>query len=396
MSEGLAIIDTHPIQYRAPIYRALQQNCAIQVTVIYGSDFSVAGYRDAEFGVTFAWDGDLLSGYESIFLSRVTNGGARDMQEVSSRGMAQALRRTDPSCVLLAGYSPRFHGRAFWHSWRMGKSIFFRGDVTDHARNEGFFKTLTREGFLRLLYPRCANLLYVGQRSLEHYKRRGVTDHRLTFSPHCVDTTSFQLKEQDRAHFREKTRRALDIDGGKLVIMFSGKLVPIKAPVDLLAAIKTLPSDLRTRIVLLVVGDGPLREQLHDVANMAPHVNTRFVGFQIQKSLSPYFHAADILVLPSQYDTWGLVVNEALHHGVPCIVSTNVGCAPDLIQCGKTGDIFKAGSKDALAGAIERIAPLVGRPDVRQQCRHKVSPFTVSNAAEGIAHAYRATAKPHA
>jgi hypothetical protein len=70
---SLAVIETHPVQYHAPVYRELQKTWGIPVTAIYGSDFSVAGYRDREFGATFAWDSDLLSGYSSIFLDRVVD-----------------------------------------------------------------------------------------------------------------------------------------------------------------------------------------------------------------------------------------------------------------------------------------------------------------------------------
>ena len=65
----LAVIETHPIQYHAPVYRALEQELSVPVTAIYGSDFSVVGYHDAEFGATFQWDTDLMSGYDARFLT---------------------------------------------------------------------------------------------------------------------------------------------------------------------------------------------------------------------------------------------------------------------------------------------------------------------------------------
>lgn len=64
----LAVIDTHPIQYRAPVYRTLSTEIGIPITVIYGSDFSVVGYQDKEFGAKFAWDTDLLSGLSLIHI----------------------------------------------------------------------------------------------------------------------------------------------------------------------------------------------------------------------------------------------------------------------------------------------------------------------------------------
>ncbi|HEY0304994.1 MAG TPA: hypothetical protein VGC44_08470, partial [Longimicrobiales bacterium] len=79
----LAVIETHPIQYHAPVYRELQANFGITVSAIYASDFSVAGYVDTEFGVSFAWDTDLLSGYEHQFLTRVAHGGARNAESAT-------------------------------------------------------------------------------------------------------------------------------------------------------------------------------------------------------------------------------------------------------------------------------------------------------------------------
>jgi hypothetical protein len=82
----LAVLETHPVS-RA-VYRA---QFGIPVTAIYGSDFSVVGYRDREFGATLGWDTDLLSGYDAVFLSRSGSDGAKTPERVSVRGMGQAL-----------------------------------------------------------------------------------------------------------------------------------------------------------------------------------------------------------------------------------------------------------------------------------------------------------------
>src|SRR5882672_4105096 len=98
---GLLAIETHPVQYRAPIYRALQQTFHVPVTTIYGSDFSVAGYRDAEFGSTFSWDTDLLDGYRSVFLTRTENGAPRNGPPALN--MMKAITEANPSAILLIG-----------------------------------------------------------------------------------------------------------------------------------------------------------------------------------------------------------------------------------------------------------------------------------------------------
>ena len=96
----LAAIETHPIQYHAPVYRELQANFGVSVSAIYASDFSVAGYVDTEFGTSFAWDTDLLSGYDYQFLSRVAHGGARKAEEATVHGLEEALEEEVQACSI--------------------------------------------------------------------------------------------------------------------------------------------------------------------------------------------------------------------------------------------------------------------------------------------------------
>src|SRR5438128_9076460 len=167
----LAVVETHPVQYHAPVYRELQSTFGVPVTAIYGSDFSIAGYKDTEFGTTFAWDTDLLSGYTSVFLSEVKHGGARAFEEVRARGLGETLRELAPDAVLILGYSPGFNQVAFYEAWRRGYPILFRGETIDHAGRRNSIKALLRDSALRWSYKRAAKLLYIGQRSHQHYKR---------------------------------------------------------------------------------------------------------------------------------------------------------------------------------------------------------------------------------
>ena len=386
----LAVIETHPIQYHAPVYRALATRFGVPVTAIYGSDCSVVGYRDREFGTTVAWDTDLLSGYTARFLSRVADGGARTPERVSARGLGRALAEVAPRAVLLVGYSPGFHRAAFLTAWRAGLPILFRGETTDHAVRRGAVKTRVRDRALRWLYGRCARLLYVGRRSYEHFRRLGCPEERLLFSPYCVDTAPFEGDEATRTRVRDDVRRRLGLAPEKILLLFSGKLSSRKGPEILIRAVGETPPALRDRLDLAFLGDGELRAVLEGLARRLS-VRAHFIGFRGQTELSPLYHAADLLVLPSLHsETWGLVVNEALHHGLPCVVSDAVGCWPDLVEPGVTGEVCETGSPHALATALERALPLIGRAEVRARCREKVAGYTVERAAEGIARAYEA------
>jgi glycosyltransferase involved in cell wall biosynthesis len=387
----LAVIETHPVQYHAPVYRAVQARHGIPVTVIYGSDFSVAGAEDHEFGVDVKWDTDLLSGYEARFLGHAGAGGALDAATVSARGLSRALASVNPSAVLLPGYSPRFYRMATCVAWRHGRPILFRGETTDHAWPRNPLKRAVRDWVLSRLYRRCAGLLYIGTRSRQHLRRLVPEHPNVCFSPYCVDPTPFHADPQSRDAMRVAVRQLLGVASDRLVLLFVGKVTARKGPLLLVQAAKMLPEPLRRRLVILLVGSGDLQEQVTVEAAREPSLPLHAVGFQNQTALSRYYHAADLLVMPSvRNETWGLVVNEALHHGVPCVVSDAVGCGPDLIVPGVTGEVFEAGNVSELGAALARAAALVGDPGTVERCRRSIAAYSLDAAADGIAEAYRA------
>jgi glycosyltransferase involved in cell wall biosynthesis len=133
--------------------------------------------------------------------------------------------------------------------------------------------------------------------------------------------------------------------------VFVGRLVPMKRVDLLLAAVAALPRDCCTA---WVVGDGPLRAQLERAAAGLP---VRFLGFRNQSELPALLAAADLLVLPSARDTWGLVVNEMLAAGGRALVSESAGCAGDLPAFGPAVRVFAPGGLPAaLAQAVAALA----------------------------------------
>jgi glycosyltransferase involved in cell wall biosynthesis len=388
----LVVVETHPVQYHAPVYRELGR-LGVPVTAIYGSDFSVAGYTDPEFQTHFAWDTDLLSGYRSVFVSRVAAGGATEPKGVTGEGLRAALEEARPCAIMILGYGLRFHRRAIWDAARSGHPLLFRGETTDHATARTRTEEALRSQLLRALYARCSRLLYIGTRSREHFLRLGCPPQRLVFSPYCVDATPFRSSEPDRAALRAQIRSEWGAGDDVAVVLFSGKLVERKGCRLALDAAGELAKRSQGRVLLVYLGDGPLREELQTRAHGRPGLRVLFAGFQNQSALSAYFHGADLLVLPSRHsETWGLVVNEALSHGLPCVVSDGVGCAPDLVEAGVTGEVAETGSVEGLSEALRRGLVLARRPEIRQQCRAKVATFSVGRAAAGIAEAFFAVA----
>jgi glycosyltransferase involved in cell wall biosynthesis len=389
----LVIVETHPVQYHAPVYRLVEEAYGIPVTVIYGSDFSVAGYRDKEFNASFSWDVDLTVGNDVRFLSKAKEGGAQSFDEVSARGLSRMLEAAGGSAVLLTGYSGWFNLAAFYAARKTGWPVLFRAETSDHAVVRDSVKSSIRDWTLRRLYSLCARVLPIGSSSYAHYRRLGVPEEKMIFAPYCVNTAPFQCEETDRKTLRTATRAEIGLAENDIAVLFSGKLSERKGVHTLTAAVKLLLPGLRARVVLVFLGSGPEQALLEAHCGSEPGVRALFPGFRNQTCLSPWYHAADMLVLPSvRFETWGLVVNEALHHGVPCVVSDAVGCARDLIEDGRTGTMAAAGSPESLAAAIVRTADRLSGPAVRSDCRKKVSDFSVLKAAAGIACAWREVA----
>lgn len=385
-TQRLVITETHPVQYHAPVYRRLAQEPGVAPTVIYGSDFSVAGYRDEEFATQVAWDTDLCSGYQHQFLSHKQQGGAQNYDAVTPAGLPPAVTAAQPHALLALGYWHPFDRAAIQVALQQGLPLLFRGETNDNAIQRTWWKGLLRDLWLRRLYRRSHALLYVGQSSLRHYQRLGARPGQLHFSPYCVDHTTFTPQDESLRH---ATRARLHIAPDALVVLYSGKLSDRKG-VDLIPpAVRALPPSLRARVHLLFLGDGALRGALESACAGIP---TTFTGFQNQSALSAYYLAADLLILPSrQLETWGLVVNEALLHGLPCVVSTRVGCQPDLVIPGQTGALCQPDSAPSLATALQEGLALTRSPSISATCRAQVASYTVDRAAKAIANAMPTT-----
>ncbi|MBV8570275.1 MAG: glycosyltransferase family 4 protein [Acidobacteriaceae bacterium] len=267
--------------------------------------------------------------------------------------------------------------------------MLFRAETADHTNKRNSVKKAIRSRALRLFYSRFRRLLPIGVRSYGHYRALGCPENKLVFSPYCVHAQHFQPQESGRYLLRSRMRSHLAAADSDIVLALVGKLSARKGVHVLVKAVKLLPSSLRQRILLLFAGNGAGRHELETACDQDPSVRAHFAGFRNQSELSAIYHASDILVLPSiSGETWGLVVNEALLHGVPCIVSDAVGCAPDLVEEGVTGSVCCAGNPAGLASAIEKSLPLLGNASTRERCRAKISGYSVQAAAAGVAAAF--------
>jgi glycosyltransferase involved in cell wall biosynthesis len=387
----LTVVLTHPVQYYAPWFRHIAERCPeIDLTVLYAIE-PTPEQQGVGFARSFLWDVPLTAGYRYRVLR-----AARPQDDVHSssfRGVdvpwvGEEVLATRPDVVLIPGWHSISLLRAARACRRAGVPVLYRGDSNLAAAPGGTFAPLWRLRTRRRL-GLFAAYLSTGRRSREYLAAFGLPAERIFDSPHAVDNDFFaaQAAPLATAAARRRLRREFGLDGG-FVVLFVGKLTPAKRPLDLLHAMALLAPGAS----LLVVGSGPL-ERVCRAAAEKLGVRVAWAGFRNQSELGSAYAAADCLALPSGIETWGLVVNEAMASGLPCVVSDRVGCAPDLVLPGATGEVFPAGDAAALAAALGRLRRRIeAGTDLARACRERAAAHSYAAATAGLLAGCRAVA----
>jgi glycosyltransferase involved in cell wall biosynthesis len=201
-----------------------------------------------------------------------------------------------------------------------------------------------------MLFRLADQVIVPSSGSLELMRSLGLPDERVTVTPYVVDNDWWlaQSSQVDRAAVRSTWGAAPE----DKVILFCAKLQPWKRPDDLLNAFDKARL---SRAILIFAGEGPLRAELEERAIASgTGGRVRFLGFVNQSQLPAIYSSADLMVLPSGYEPFGVVVNEAMLCGCPVAASDKVGAARDLIANGRTGFVYPWGNVDALAGVLRQ------------------------------------------
>ncbi len=376
----LGVLATHPIQYYAPLYRALATMRSVDLKV-YFAHRPTPAEQGIGFNVPFTWDVDLTSGFESEFLNNVasaaTRGGVRGrFSDYDTPDIRDVIERERFDAFLLHGWNALAYWQAMRACWTTRTPVFVRADSQLH--DDRPVKRWTKRAIYPTFIRRFAACLSVGTRSDAYFRHYGA--RRVVLSPHFVDNDAFAAAASAARPGRDTLRSAWGIRRDHVVALFAGKLVADKRPLDLVDAVKRVP-----KTHALFVGDGPLRAACGLAARRAA-APVSFAGFQNQGTMPRLYAAADVLVLPSERrETWGLVVNEAMASGIPVIVSDAAGCVPDLVRDGETGYAYRAGNVRALAGALSTVAADSSRrARMGVAAQQHVAPFSADRAAQGI------------
>ncbi len=387
----LGILATHPIQYYAPVYRALAATSGVDLTVYFAHRPSPIE-QGTGFGVPVAWDVDLTGGYESTDLSDLGRslpaGGSPGPRSGGSgaEGAAPAvrdvIRRGRFDAFLVQGWNTRSYWQAIRACWATATPLLVRGD--SQLLDDGIAKRWAKRAMYPRFIRRFSACLSTGARSEAFFRYYGA--RRIVRAPHCVDNSAFAAGATRERARRDALRSQWGIARDHTAVLFAGKLIPRKRPADLIAALGRV-----SRTHALFAGEGPLRGACEREARSA-RVPATCTGFLNQSEMPAAYAAADLLVLPSdRRETWGLVVNEAMVSGLPVIVADAAGCVPDLINEGVTGFSYPAGDVGTLA---ERVEALAADEDARARMGAAAAAHVAAYSPEAAAAGVLAAAAP--
>ena len=385
----LGIVLSHPTQYYSPWFRWLRAHTTLELRVFYLWDFGVARRHDPEFGAPFAWDVDLLEGYESEFVPNTARRPGTDrFWGLQNPDLIQRLTAWRPNVVLLFGYRYAAHLRTI--AWCRHKHIplIFRGD--SHLLGQPR-PSLLKRCALQILYRQFAAITYVGAANRAYFEAFGVPAARLHFAPHAVNHELFDPHNPVHRDAAARLRTALDLSSRSRVVLFAGKLVPRKQPGALLEAFLSIP---RPDATLIFVGEGEEKPALQARAAEVPSADVRFLPFANQSEMPARYLLADLLALPSRgnSETWGLAVNEAMQMGVPCLVSDAVGCQRDLVTDGGTGWVFRADEPKHLGAKLTEALGALDRDPAGISARvaARIAGYTYVQTTQGLLQALAA------
>jgi glycosyltransferase involved in cell wall biosynthesis len=212
-------------------------------------------------------------------------------------------------------------------------------------------------GLRRIVLPPlvrgAAGQLVTGSLAREHVLAYGAHPETITIFPNTVDVAALERRADELRRERPAIREALGIPEAAVAVLHVGRLIPFKAIETLLDAVAAAPTE--TPLHVLVVGDGPLRNDLERHAT-ALGLSTTFTGLREGDELVQTYVAADVFALLSLRETWGIVVNEAAACGLPLVLSDRVGASADLLRPGENGELIRVSDFRAAARAIARLA----------------------------------------
>lgn len=330
--------------HMTPVFEALSRADGVELTVAYFAESEAD--RTWSSGAPATFRSVILPGRQLNLLLRWDT-----LSFHFNPGLGAFLRDARYDVLINAGWMSISNWHAFVDCRRRGRGhVLWAGST----RNEPSIQRTLTAPLVRYMVRHSDAYVSYGSASSAYLRDLGARASHVVAGYHCIDNQRFlSLCERVRPTIAAE-RAALELTGRK-VVLFVGRMLERKGGDHLIDACARLCAK-RHDVALLMVGDGPLRSAWEARAARAlPKDAYRFVGNQPLERLPLFYQLADVFVLPSLEEVWGLVLNEAELAGLPVVASDRCGATADLVEDGVNGYRFPAGDVAALVAALRHV-----------------------------------------
>lgn len=353
----LVILVSHPIPYQVPFFRKLARQPTVDLTVYFCDNFGTGEPQFyPEFGGKVSWDMSLLGGYKHTFLKNYSpHPTVFNFFGLINFGIIKELIRNRPDAIWLHGWNSVTNWLAMIAALILGVPVGIHGDNSFMSeRKKPLWKIKVKKIiFGRLLFRGISAFFYIGAEDKKFYEFYGVPPEKLFFTPFATDNEWFFGESEKLLPQKELLRKKFNIDSRGMVTIFVGKLIERKRPMDLIKAHQLIGKNDQASLVL--IGDGALRKDLEQYVSDNKLENVHFFGFKNLTEISEFYALADIFVIPSSNEVWGIVVNEAMCFGLPVIASDTVGAVSDLVKHDQNGFVYPEGDVETLSRCLREL-----------------------------------------
>ncbi len=373
----LGIFFSHPTQHHSAWFQHLSRIENLNVKVYYYDAGSLGGMFDPGYGITQAWDVDLMEGTQSVVLPNLLRGNQINQFRQLNPAIVPIALREKFDAILVSGYVSPSNWLALLGARLTGARVFYQADtnIQDVKRKKS---SPLMNRLRRAFFRRVSVFLTIGDNNKKVYKKFGIRESQMVWCPIPVDRPRYEAARTD-AQLQSKLealREQYQIPPDAQIVAFCGKLIARKRPQDIIEALRALN---RANVYGLLIGSGELETELKN--SLTPEDRIVITGFVNQSQIPYHMLLGDVGVVSSEWDPHPLVTTEFAMCGLPVIVSHFCGVwgEHDILRPDENGFVYPCGDVQALATEIGR---LLDDEELRQRMGSRSLEVAVEQSTE--------------
>lgn len=350
----ILFISNIPTPYRNDFYNELGK--IVELTVVYEAKTA------KNQGIRFNWNDEDIKNYTPYFLSD----GDITEKKVDRTIFSFLSREYDYIFVTNYAYYTEMAAIIYLKAHRIPYIMEIDGGVIKKERKLKYI--------LKRFLISGANMYFSPSRDTDQYlKYYGALPEKIRRHP-FTSIRENQIQNQKLSQStKQQIRKELGVSDDKMIVGV-GQLI-FRKGWDVLLSVAT-----SINAGIYILGDGELRTQYEEIIEDKGLINVHLVGFKSNEDTSKYYKAADVFVLPTRYDIWGLVVNEAMAYGLPVVTTNLCNAGLELIEDGINGYIIDPDDSESLLNSIAMA--LENSEQLGINALNTIKKYTIENMAK--------------